>query len=295
MGCTQSSPASKPEAKEPQAKPEASAPPEAGKPKSALGAASKVKAGDTVCVSLDGGFEAEVLRCTTTDVLVKGSDGTERWCEMEDVRAKATATGPPLEIEVQVGQRVTSASGVAGTVVKRTTTEVCVKKDSGEEVWVDIEEISFLRVSIQGASGLRNADTFSKSDPYCICQLEGKPETKVQTQVTKDNVNPEWNFEVKMVAYERGDVLLFEVYEVYDKDSAASKSDDLLGKARLTSEQMEGNGFFGDLQLEEGSKPCKGSLYIQVRWENAEAVQPEAEPGPTVEEFKASPPKGCCW
>mmetsp|Transcript_182225 Transcript_182225/g.443467 ORF Transcript_182225/g.443467 Transcript_182225/m.443467 type:complete len:293 (+) Transcript_182225:112-990(+) len=292
MGCTQSSPASKPEAKEPQAKPEASAPPEAGKPKSALGAASKVKAGDTVCVSLDGGFEAEVLRCTTTDVLVKGSDGTERWCEMEDVRAKATATGPPLEIEVQVGQRVTSASGVAGTVVKRTTTEVCVKKDGGGEVWVDIEEISFLRVSIQGASGLRNADTFSKSDPYCICQLEGKPETKVQTQVTKDNVNPEWNFEVKMVAYERGDVLLFEVYV---KD-VAIKSDDFLGKAKLTSEQVEGNGFFGDLQLEDGSNPCKGSLRIQVRLEKTELGQPEAEPGPTVEEVvKASPPKGCCW
>ncbi|XP_059080886.1 calpain-5-like isoform X2 [Tigriopus californicus] len=46
------------------------------------------------------------------------------------------------------------------------------------------------KVTVKGASGLQNSDTFSQSDPYCIVNCEGK---KVRSLVRTDDLSPEWN------------------------------------------------------------------------------------------------------
>uniref|UniRef100_A0A7S1SF68 C2 domain-containing protein n=1 Tax=Alexandrium catenella TaxID=2925 RepID=A0A7S1SF68_ALECA len=233
-----------------------------------------LKPGSKVYVSKDGGFQGEVLRCTTTNVLVRGPDGKEIWYEIEeieDARAAPCTPGLPLQTEVQVGRKVSTARGVSGTVTKRTTTEVCIRTEAGEEIFVAIEDVTYLSLCIQAASGLRNADYIGKSDPYCICRLEGKPESKLETSTISGCLDPLWNFEARLVSYERGDTLSF---EVYDKD-------DILGRAKLTSNQFEGNRFFGDLQLEDDNgNVTKATLRLQVCLMNADAdgAQPEAEP-----------------
>jgi preprotein translocase subunit YajC len=302
MGCGQSStPAAKPEVvKQEEAQPNT----EPAKP--AKGEATEgLKVGDKVSVSKDGGFEGEVLARTTTDVLVKGPDGEEVWCGVEDVRSRLKPGGAPcqpLTTELQVGRVVHTARGVTGTVAKHTTTDVCLKTEAGEEVWVDVEDITYLSVSIQGAVGLRDADIISKSDPYCVCQLEGKPDSKVETQTVNDNLEPLWNFEARMVSYVQGDALTF---EIYDKDMGILK-DDFLGRAKLTSEQIGAYGFFGDLQLEDKSgNLTKATLRVQVRLVNAEISQPEAEPQTqeplaqeaAVEVVEVTPAaqRKCCW
>lgn len=293
MGCSQSSKAKAP------AKPEvvtADDKKPAAEQKAASGEATeeKLKAGDRVSVSKDGGFEGEVVRCTTTDVLVKGPDGQENWCDVEDIQSKSNSKATlPLQTEVKVGEVVRTSGGVSGTVTKRTTTEVCLKTEAGEEVCVDIEDITYLSVCIQGAVGLRNADFISKSDPYCTCQLEGKPDSKVQTTTVSDNLDPLWNFETRMVSYMPGDVLIF---EIYDKDSDV-KFDDFLGRARLTGEAIGTYGFFGDLTLEDASgNAAKGTLRVQVRFMNGEISQPEADPQVKIEELSspAGQKRSCC-
>jgi len=266
MGCGQSSAQQK-------AQPEVSTADHA-KPAGTADAAVKqeLRVGDRVSVSKDGGLEGEVVKYTTTEVKIRGADGKEHWCEREDVRIKTVGSSPPLEKEVQVGQVVSTAQGIKGTVTKRTTTDVYLRKEDGQEARVGIEDITYLEVCVRGDVGLRDADVAAKSDLYCVVQLEGKPHTKVTTPVASDEPSPMWNF----VSYAPGDALAVEVYSRDD----ANKVDVACGRARLAGEQIEGDGFFGDLQLEETGKPCKGFLNLQVHVKNPEvkAAQPEDEP-----------------
>jgi len=229
-----------------------------------------LKVGDKVRVSLEGGYEAEVLKYTTTDVLVKTHEGKEKWVDTEDVQLFASS--PPLLTEVKVGTEVTTALGTSGAVVKRTTTEVCLRAPDGQESWVGIEDVTMLEVSILGAVGLHNKDWIGKSDPYCICQIEGKPCTKVQTETMTDRLDPVWGFEAGIVSYAKGDSLKF---EVFDQDKF--KKDDFLGQAVLRSEDFHSGGFYGDLQLlsQEG-KPGMGTLLVKVVVKQAAADGPPA-------------------
>merc|ERR1712194_599676 len=54
------------------------------------------------------------------------------------------------------------------------------------------------KLAIIDARDLRDADWLpggGKSDPYCICQIPTKPNSKVQTQVINDTADPMWRFE----------------------------------------------------------------------------------------------------
>lgn len=116
-----------------------------------------------------------------------------------------------------------------------------------------------LRVTIISANGLRNADWGSKSDPYCVCQIPGKPQSKFQTPVISDNLDPVWNYEDLIVDYIVGDLLEFTVW-----DQDWGKPDDFLGKATLSSTEFLENGFEGDLLLQKAGAGVRASLRVRV-------------------------------
>lgn len=115
-------------------------------------------------------------------------------------------------------------------------------------------QVKRLRVVITSAEGLRNADWIGKSDPYCVCEVPGKPYTRFKTEVRSDTLEPVWNKQCDF-DYTPGDPLEF---SVFDKD-IWPKSDDHLGRARLTAEHFYPNGFEGELPLDD-----QGSLHISV-------------------------------
>lgn len=240
-----------------------------------------LKLGDTVSVAKDGGFEAMVVRVTATNVLVKTKDGQERWYEVEDCQQWTSA--PPLAKEVKVGSKVTSCTGAEGEVIWRTTTEVCLRTADGKEEWCAIEDITVVEVVIVGATGLRNADWASKSDPYCTCELEGKPATQVKTHCISDILDPVWNFQAKLIGYTTGDSLKFVVY-----DSDMIKTDDFLGTCMLTSDRFVGSSFCGEVPLlDKSGGPAKGTLNLRVS-----IHAPPAQPAVALQE--AEEPADAC-
>lgn len=187
--------------------------------------------------------------------------------------------------EVLTHKTVTTSAQLKGRVTRRTATEVCIKPEGSQpEVWVGIEEIMYLQVVIEGAKDLRNADLFGKSDPYCVCEINGKEAAaKVKTSVVSNNLNPQWDHEAKITDYEIGDSLVFSVY-----DSDIGKDDDFLGKATLEKDQICKEGFHGPLEL-FGSKDRKENGTLTVR-----VVLHNSVPTPVVEEVmtKENPQ---CW
>jgi len=106
-----------------------------------------------------------------------------------------------------------------------------------------------VRVALMSASGLRAADFMGKSDPYCTCEIEGKPTSKVQTQVIRQNLNPRWNEEFELLDFDFSDTLLV---QVFDKDEWPKK-DDFLGECRIPP------GFIGPQGLDEVDFPLENA------------------------------------
>lgn len=110
------------------------------------------------------------------------------------------------------------------------------------------------KITIVGARGLRNADVFTGgsglSDPYCICQIPGRPKAKFQTKTINDNVNPNWNHEGDL-EFIAGDSLRF---TVYDKDWC---NKELLGDITLPWTTFYPQGFSGDVELQNSGKSIK--------------------------------------
>eukprot|EP00933_Yihiella_yeosuensis_P050997 TRINITY_DN48821_c0_g1_i1.p1 TRINITY_DN48821_c0_g1~~TRINITY_DN48821_c0_g1_i1.p1 ORF type:complete len:244 (-),score=72.84 TRINITY_DN48821_c0_g1_i1:348-1079(-) len=80
---------------------------------------------------------AVVLQRTTTDLLVKTSDGKKEWIEMEDAALPGQGL-PEFSAGTQVTNPNTSESGV---VVRRTTTDILVKTADGKTGWHDVEDL----------------------------------------------------------------------------------------------------------------------------------------------------------
>ncbi|CAE8586537.1 unnamed protein product [Polarella glacialis] len=98
-----------------------------------------------------------------------------------------------------------------------------------------------------------------KSDPYCTCEIAGKPHTQLKTKVIDDTLDPVWNHTSSMGGYAVGDSLEFAVW-----DSDSFKSDDLLGRATLSSSRFQDACFDGELELREAGKNIKAFLRVRV-------------------------------
>jgi len=120
-----------------------------------------------------------------------------------------------------------------------------------------------LTVHIISASDLRCADTFGKSDPYCVVQIPGKENSKFQTEYVPQNTDPVWNEKFVVTDYETTDCLEF---KVFDWDPWP-KTHDFLGKVILNPQEHDFgfDGFDGELVLQEaGDKQGLAKLKIRV-------------------------------
>lgn len=122
-----------------------------------------------------------------------------------------------------------------------------------------------VKISLQGAKDLCNRDLVpGKSDPYCICEIPGKPSSKFKTKVVKDSLDPFWYRVVELSGFANTDTLRF---SVFDKDTLTA--DDCLGQATLSREDaVKGGGFKGELTLkrdiEKAQSPEAGRLEVSV-------------------------------
>uniref|UniRef100_A0A7S2MW23 C2 domain-containing protein n=1 Tax=Zooxanthella nutricula TaxID=1333877 RepID=A0A7S2MW23_9DINO len=122
-----------------------------------------------------------------------------------------------------------------------------------------LETMPQTTVTIQGAHGLRDADwlPFAKgSDPYCVCQVAGKPDMEVVTMTHSNTSQPVWNFTTGL-DLDDGDQLVF---KVMDKDLI--KRNDTLGTVTVTAAQIR-EGVKGPLPLDGGAG--KAVLEVEIR------------------------------
>jgi len=89
-------------------------------------------------------------------------------------------------------------------------------------------------IKIMKATNLRAADRNGLSDPYCVCEVLGKPRTKRQTTTAYRTLNPTWNESLAIEDFTFDDNIGF---KVYDKDMA--DADDLLGSIVIKGEKLE--------------------------------------------------------
>jgi len=137
-----------------------------------------------------------------------------------------------------------------------------------------------IKVTIINAKGLRKADLNGKSDPYCICSVSGRPESKFQTNVIPKTLDPEWNESGELPLYRAHDSLDF---VVRDHDEVAKApcckffddGDDLLGTVTLTAADLHPNGFEGEVNLTHCGRHKHAVLTLKIEFlGSAEPSQP---------------------
>jgi len=132
-----------------------------------------------------------------------------------------------------------------------------------------------LKVVIVGARGLRNADWLCNgvSDPYCVCEIDGKPAVKIKTKTVANSLNPAWNHEGQLVGYTPRDSLTFSIY-----DSDIGKSDDFLGRMTLPSSEFHPHGFDGEKPLRDAGKGVNAFLKIRIAPVDGVSCVPPQDP-----------------
>mmetsp|Transcript_20252 Transcript_20252/g.56223 ORF Transcript_20252/g.56223 Transcript_20252/m.56223 type:complete len:694 (+) Transcript_20252:126-2207(+) len=118
-------------------------------------------------------------------------------------------------------------------------------------------------VQIESASGLHRGMSPGSFEPYCICEIPGKPRSRVMTRVACNSGDPIWNFHAEVPDCATGDLLEF---SVFGRDQWP-KTDEFLGKAVLDSNEILPNGFVGDVPLQTAlaSAPSAGQPQLRIR------------------------------
>lgn len=117
-----------------------------------------------------------------------------------------------------------------------------------------------LQVTIVGARGLRDADWVpfaGSSEPYCVCEIIGKPHSRHETHGHKQGKDPVWNFTTEFAHFSEGDALRFTIF-----DRHFIKKDDILGQVTLSGDRVA-TGFSGSLELEKAGRGSEAA-YIEV-------------------------------
>merc|ERR1712224_405679 len=114
-------------------------------------------------------------------------------------------------------------------------------------------------VTIVGARGLRKADVFGHSDPYCECWVPRKPHMAFRTPVVSNTACPSWSHEYHLSEWERDDPLVF---RIYDHDIIGTH--EKLGDARIDPQNFVPDGFDGELQLLDSGEGIVAMLRIRV-------------------------------
>jgi len=107
-----------------------------------------------------------------------------------------------------------------------------------------------IRLTIKGATGLRGEDEKARglTDPYCVCEVQGKPTTKVQTMALDGFHGVHWDHSGEIADFLAHDAI---TCSVYDQDALASDPDYFLGRTTLVGAKLLSEGFKGDLPLKD--------------------------------------------
>merc|ERR1719221_1387671 len=125
-----------------------------------------------------------------------------------------------------------------------------------------------LRVTVVSAKNLVDADWIGKSDPYCVIEVPHKANTKVQTSVVNNNLNPVWHQTLEVKGYQPGDPLLF---TVMDKDKFGK--DAFLGSVSVQAAEFYPQGLSKALPLAMARPKTQSMLTVQIHPAGA-GVQP---------------------
>merc|ERR1712232_140630 len=123
------------------------------------------------------------------------------------------------------------------------------------------QEMVKIRLTIIGAFGLKKADMFDKSDPYCTCEVPGKKTVEVKTPMVANTQNPMWNH-VCELEVSPGDALQFTVFD-RDRDRNQKESD-FLGGVKLEYSQYWPRGYNTPMLLEAAGKGVSASLAVKI-------------------------------
>jgi len=130
----------------------------------------------------------------------------------------------------------------------------------GAVLWLKIEILPMIRVPevprcfvrLESARNLRAADRNGKSDPFCICEVPGKPMSRWRSGIKQKTLHPEWHEEEEIHEYAPGDDIQVQVYD-HDRGHSLGNA---LGKVLISNSLFAAEGFSGELELEgQGAKP----------------------------------------
>mmetsp|Transcript_25054 Transcript_25054/g.72070 ORF Transcript_25054/g.72070 Transcript_25054/m.72070 type:complete len:1187 (+) Transcript_25054:37-3597(+) len=146
------------------------------------------------------------------------------------------------------------------TAVGEAVTGVTSAASSSSPLAATQRPLGKVKVALISASGLRNADLGGRSDPYCVCEIVGKPQLRFQTPVVNDTLDPVWNKRGEL-DYAKGDSIKM---TVFDKDPG--NNHEVVGHVTLTSWYLQPNGFDGEVELvDPGGNARGGTPKLTVR------------------------------
>jgi len=111
-----------------------------------------------------------------------------------------------------------------------------------------------MRLTIKGAAGLKGEDAKARgvTDPYCVCEVQGKPKARVETMALDGFSGVHWDHDGEIVDFLAHDAI---TCSVYDMDALASDPDYFLGRTTLVGTKLLSQGFKGELHLKDAGAP----------------------------------------
>jgi len=159
----------------------------------------------------------------------------------------------------RTSENTTAGAGVPATKERNDIPSLAAK-------WKETSMVSTgprLQVTIVSAWGLKGSlaggvTSMGMTDPYCICEVMGKPHLRFQT-LALDGINgPRWNHVNALEGFGADDSLRF---SVYDRDALRDQS--LLGSVDLPVWRVGKDGFRGELPL-AGAGRDGDSAYLKL-------------------------------
>ncbi|NXJ67657.1 MCTP1 protein, partial [Rostratula benghalensis] len=140
--------------------------------------------------------------------------------------------------------------------------EEILKRYSLMAMFHNMKDVGFLQVKVIRAEALMAADvtgkdSFSKSDPFCVVELNND---RLLTHTVYKNLNPEWN---KVFTFNVKDIHSVLEVTVYDEDR--DRSADFLGKVAiplLSIQNGEQKAYV--LKNKQLTGPTKGVIYLEI-------------------------------
>jgi hypothetical protein len=134
-----------------------------------------------------------------------------------------------------------------------------------------------LTVELREAQDLRNKDTFSYSDPYCVLSVRPSqrrpgPGDSFQSQTINDNLHPVWNETFTFRDVTSKDNLEVEIFDDDDRGAVKSSQNNTLGTVKVSvADVVVASGSLQDdfpinIQAKHGTQEFKGFVTLRLTY-----------------------------